>query len=70
MDNYPQALTHLALIEAAMNLDEAGGEEALYTWATKRVRAAETGRTFSVVLERACCPFENANGFQTPVTSF
>ncbi|MEU5865180.1 glycoside hydrolase family 15 protein [Nonomuraea sp. NPDC047529] len=31
--NYPQAFTHLALIEAALNLDASGTVEALHDWA-------------------------------------
>ncbi|MFF9219501.1 glycoside hydrolase family 15 protein [Streptomyces viridosporus] len=33
LGNYPQAFTHLGLIDAAMNLDAAGDEEALRAWA-------------------------------------
>jgi alpha,alpha-trehalase len=36
LGNYPQALTHLGLIEAAANLDAAGSTEALHRWATQR----------------------------------
>ena len=38
LGNYSQAFTHLALIEAAMNLDAAGDEEALHAWAAQRAR--------------------------------
>ncbi|OQS17135.1 hypothetical protein B0T36_00470 [Nocardia donostiensis] len=36
LGNYPQAFAHLALIQAAMNLDAAGDEDALHAWATRR----------------------------------
>ncbi|WP_438364004.1 glycoside hydrolase family 15 protein [Streptomyces viridosporus] len=36
LGNYPQAFTHLGLIDAAMNLDAAGDEEALRAWAGRR----------------------------------
>ncbi|ONK14156.1 glycoside hydrolase family 15 protein [Streptomyces sp. MP131-18] len=35
LGNYPQAFTHLGLIEAAMNLDAAEDEEALHAWANR-----------------------------------
>ncbi|NUP81141.1 MAG: glycoside hydrolase family 15 protein [Nonomuraea sp.] len=33
--NYPQAFTHLALIEAALNLDSSGAVDALHDWAER-----------------------------------
>ena len=37
LGNYPQAFTHLGLIQAALNLDEAGHRDALHDWAERRI---------------------------------
>jgi GH15 family glucan-1,4-alpha-glucosidase len=39
LGNYPQAFTHLALIQTAMNLDAAGNEDELHAWATRQASA-------------------------------
>ncbi|SCL73563.1 glycoside hydrolase family 15 protein [Micromonospora peucetia] len=36
LGNHPQAFTHLALIEAALNLDAAGDRDALHAWAERK----------------------------------
>ncbi|NED95903.1 glycoside hydrolase family 15 protein [Phytoactinopolyspora alkaliphila] len=36
LGNYPQAFTHLSIIQAALNLDEAGRTDALHGWADRR----------------------------------
>jgi alpha,alpha-trehalase len=38
LGNYPQAFTHLALVQAAMNLEAAGDEDALHSWASRQPR--------------------------------
>jgi GH15 family glucan-1,4-alpha-glucosidase len=35
LGNYPQAFTHLALVQAALNLDAAGDRDALHAWASR-----------------------------------
>lgn len=44
LGNYPQAFSHLGLIEAAMNVDAAGRREALHDWAERQAGARSAPR--------------------------
>jgi alpha,alpha-trehalase len=43
LGNHPQAFSHLALLDAALNLDAAGDEDALHAWAARQGHAERSG---------------------------
>ena len=64
MGNYRQSLTHLALVEAAMNLDEAGDEEALHTWAPSGYARLRPVEPSPLCLSALAVPLKMLMGFK------